>query len=257
MVKSRVFVLLFLSVLLTGCAFAVGGGVMTPSKNAVALYAPIDATWIKLHENDIVASAQQFIQARHPVIDPSFPNIVVNKVHVVEPDQTGVTSNRTEDMVQTDAQLSELFNSLSSKILGQRSNVSVWNTDVTLQFMAPNQANAARISAMIPQFVVCWSSLFVVCPDVETEEVVLRVSVKTSEGKIYTFTTAGDAHLLITSVLNQDSNDPNFNGQTAQNTRALVAAIVGAADQLVKLYKEHGQSDQAAGGHNMALAQGS
>jgi hypothetical protein len=225
-----------------GCTYAVGTDTV-PDKGMSTQPAPyyFDARWMRDHESDIVASAQQFIDSRHPTVDAGFPNIQVSRVTIVDSSAPIATSADSQKTIQAENQLRDLFNSLSHKLVSHGKDSPTWLLDVDVQFRYP-EPGPGRVALAVPDMVLCFSTIFVACPDIETEEVVFDVHVTEPNGEKFRFVTAGDAHLFMSTVVVGDNDDPDRNGLTAKTTRALVAAMVGATDKLVDKYKSEKNS---------------
>jgi hypothetical protein len=178
---------------------------------------------ISQNQAEIVQKAQAFIHARHPVIEPGFPNIHIRSVSV-------------EGAPEEDAQVAGVLQSLNSGILGTRPNLPTWELDVKVDFHFHESSDTTKALSVGPEVVICLGTIFIVCPAHYSEEVVMQVTATLPDGRQAQFASAGYAELYESTAL-LESNDQRYKDKIIErNTAGLIAAIVGSADKLVDTY---------------------
>jgi hypothetical protein len=178
---------------------------------------------ISQNQTEIVQKAQAFIHARHPQIEPGFPNIHIRSVTV-------------EGAPEEDAQVAGVLQSLNAGILGTRPNVPTWEVDVKVAFHFHESSDTTKAITVAPEIVVCLGTIFIVCPAHYTEEVVMQVTATLPDGRQAQFSSAGYSELYESTAL-LESNDQRYKDKIIErNTAGLIAAIVGSADKLVDTY---------------------
>jgi hypothetical protein len=223
--RMNLFVSFSLLACLAGCAFTTahtGEPSGEPSSR--------DGVYDKLisdNQAEIVQKAQQFIHARHPVIESGFPNIHIRSVNV-------------EGAPEEDAQVARILESLDAGILGTRPGVPTWEVDVKVDFQLHEPSDTTKAITVGPEVVVCLGTIFIVCPAHYAEEVVMQVTATLPDGSQVQFASAGYGDLYESTAL-LESNDQLYKDKiTQRNTAGLIAAIVGAADKMVATF--HGVS---------------
>jgi len=178
---------------------------------------------ISQDQAEIVQKAKAFIHARHPEIEPGFPNIHIRSVTV-------------EGAPEEDSQVAGVLQSLNSGILGTRPNAPTWELDVKVDFQSHEPSDTTKAISVVPEIVVCAGTIFIVCPAHYTEEVVMEVHATLPDGRQAQFASAGYGELYESTAL-LESNDQRYKDKLIErNTAGLIAAIVGSADKLVDTY---------------------
>lgn len=190
--------------------------------------------WISKNQDEIVQKAQSFIREKHPNVDSRFPNIQINSVEV-----NGGRDNQQE--------IKQVLQSLSDRMLGNRPGAPTWTANVIVSFHHHEPSGATIAAIAGPEVVVCFSTIFVICPARYKEEVQMEVHITTPTNKKIDFVTAGYGELYESTAMMEDNDKEFANNAIRQNTAGLVAAIVGAADKLVDAYdKVENLATQAA-----------
>ncbi|HEY4128346.1 MAG TPA: hypothetical protein VGN70_09895 [Gammaproteobacteria bacterium] len=217
------------AVCLAGCAYTTSHP-GEPSTVVPSGQPPIYDGLISDDQDQIVQKAQAFIRARHPQIDPGFPNI-----HIRSAEVDG----------KPDPKILNVLQSLSDHILGPKPGAPTWDADVVVRFQRQERSDAAKAAIVVPELVVCFSTIFIVCPTHYTEEVQLEVHVLMPDGHEAHFVTAGYGDLY-ESTAALEGDEKNYKDKTIEmNTGGFVAAVVAAADKLDETYKSMAASAKA------------
>jgi hypothetical protein len=213
--------LLIAALCLAGCAYTTSHP-GEPSSLAATGQPSIYDGLISDDQDQIVQKAQAFIRARHPQIDPGFPNL-----HIRSVDVDG----------RPDPKILDVLQSLSDDILGPKPGAPTWDADVVVRFHRQEPSDTTKAVTVVPEIVVCFSTIFIVCPAHYTEEVQLEVHVAMPDGREAHFVTAGYGDLY-ESTAALEGDEKNYKDKTIEmNTGGFVAAVVGAADKLDGIYK--------------------
>jgi hypothetical protein len=216
--------------LLTGCAVSTASVDTHPdlSHPGRTSYYLTSVKWMRMHHDEIVARARDYIQEAHPTVDPDFPRIHVRQVSFY--DDKGAVLEAGNGQVE----MAAVLQSLNDGILGGRAATPTWEADVEVRSVPGNTTiNAIGGALLMPDLVLCFSTIFVVCPAVENTEVVMVTHLTRPDGSKLDLSAGGSGTQAESTLMLEDNPDT----LDAVHAKELSAAIVGTADELVEAYK--------------------
>lgn len=186
------------------------------------------AKWMQAHHDEIVSRARDYIQTAHPAIDPDFPRIHVRQVSFYDDKGVLLAAGHGQE------EMAGVLQSLSDGILGDRPGAPTWEADVEVRSTPGSTAgNAVNGVLMLPDLVLCFSTVFAICPGLENTEVVMATHLTRPDGSTLDLVAGGSGVQVESTIMLQDNPDTS----STLHAKAVSAAIVGTADQLVRAFK--------------------
>lgn len=224
--------------ILAGCTI-VTGSVSEADVNARTRGANyyFDTGWLQRNEEQLVGLTVEYIRERHPATARDFPGIIIGNVRVPGYDDVG-----TEARTELEELLGQLMQKSAERLLEGSASDVTWTLAAQVDFVHEEMSPLYPVLGL-PIMVVCFKTVFMLCPAGSSTEILVTADVTTAEGNNVTIAGAGIGRQYMSTLVVKDNPDPDFNGDTDELTRALAAAMAGLADAVVTLYEEQRRAE--------------
>jgi len=219
--------ILFIS-LLTACSISTIQSDIKVENTTLSNY--IDPKWLSGNEEMISERIVSYIRTVHPVTDPEFPRLIINKIQVEN------TTKRPNEKDKAQKSLKRITDSVVKKLLPPNTTPNNRYVVLNIAIRKPKQSKTEKsllYAYMVPAMGLCWGSAFIVCPIKETEVIVVELNVERGKKQNIVVQGIGASTLYQQTVLINDSSEGGFTGRHERNTKALVAAVADAVEKLI------------------------
>ncbi len=223
--------ILLLSIYLGACSFATINESPTLGDVEDADFDP--PLWMEENRAYVVDETVNYLRDKYPEVDGNFPHIKIDKV-------TFSNLNITEPYKSVEGEFRSIMQQVSNHFIKEESSVPIWHVELDIRYYQPGERSLQNTIAgisLVPRAILCFQTLFVLCPDASQSLVEMEITVTQPSGAINKLISTGSSTAYTTSVVIYDNSDVTENGLLKLHTYAFVAATADGVDQLVSLYK--------------------